>query len=424
MSIKFNAAIVAGVAAIVAAPAFAQSATIYGGGATLPAIAYIGSSFVTNGNRLSNPGDAGSLFPTYTAKALGGAKAVVSYCQTGSGLGRRALIGTQLNGTTQNTADGSCGSFTPAVSPVGFGAPSGQKAPDFAASDAPLSQAEYDTFLAGPYAATKKAPVQIPAIAGAVGLSYNNTDVSSLNLTATQICGIFNGTITNWNQLVTTAPSKALKVIYRSDGSGTTFSFSNYMTKNCTGSGLRTGDTFKTNVFPAGQAFPASFVGANGNSLVQNAVASTDGAIGYGEVADAKARLPQLKIATVAGKDPVNDLVAPTLTLLNDQVLTGVDGNGRPTKAPVVGAPTDYAGKNCLVLADPDSYATTSGYPIVAVSYLFAYETGNRNAKAVTKLLQAPYTGGVKRATTTVGAGTGFVFLAKSLSTTVSRCVN
>jgi len=201
MSIKFNAAIVAGVAAIVAAPAFAQTATIYGGGATLPAIAYVGSSFVTNGNRLSNPGDAGALLPTYTAKAFGAAKANVSYCQTGSGLGRRALIGTQLNGTTQNTADGSCGSFTPAVSPVGFGAPSGQKAPDFAASDAPLSQAEYDTFLAGPYAASKKAPVQIPALAGSVALSYNNTDVSSLNLSATQICQIFNGTITNWSSL-------------------------------------------------------------------------------------------------------------------------------------------------------------------------------------------------------------------------------
>lgn len=423
MSIKFNAAIVAGVAAIVAAPAFAQSATIYGGGATLPAIAYVGSSFVTNGNRLSSPGDAGSLLPTYTAKAFGAAKAEVSYCQTGSGLGRRALIGTQAGGTTQNPADGTCGSFVPAVSPVGFGAPAGQKAPDFAASDAPLSQAEYTTFLSGPYAATKKAPVQIPAIAGSVALSYNNTDVSSLNLSATQICGIFNGTITNWNQLAN-VPAKALKVIYRSDGSGTTFSFSNFMTKNCSGTGLRTGDTFAANVFPAGQSLPATFIGANGNSLVQNAVSTTDGAIGYGEVADAKARLPKLKIATVAGKDPVNDLVAPTLTLLNDTVLTGIDGNGRPTKAPVMGAPTDRAGKNCLVLADPDSYATASGYPIVAVSYLFAYETGNRNAKAVTKLLQAPYTFGVKRATTTVGPGTGFVFLTKSLSTTVSRCVN
>lgn len=110
----------------------AAQADLYGGGATLPASGYIGVSNALSTNRFSTTTDNASLFGrNRTVNTV-----VTNYCQTGSGTGRRVL-----QGTTGFSADGTCGLFS--GTPTGFGAPSLQTDPDFAASDVPLSQTEY-----------------------------------------------------------------------------------------------------------------------------------------------------------------------------------------------------------------------------------------------------------------------------------------
>jgi ABC-type phosphate transport system substrate-binding protein len=405
MSMKFKpvlatGVVAAGVLVAGAAQALGTPVTLYGGGATLPAIAYIGTGFYNNSDpthstRLSlsnSTGAAGSLFAAFTSKTTG--KPIVSYCQTGSGTGRKVLNGT-------NAANGTCGDFS--GTPTGFAAPGDMS---FAASDAPLSSAEYTTFINNK-GSTKVEPFQFPVIAGAVAMIYNNANVAAqLALTDAQVCGIAKGTISNWNQLNASFASKPIVFIYRSDGSGTSFSFTNHLSAVCTGQGFQT-----TSTFNVGNTPPAGSVAASGNPGVVTAIAAQDGAIGYGEVADAKLRNPDLKWATVNGKDPVGDLVAPKTTKLTDVALGTNDANGRPTTVAL--APTK---KGCVIVADPNTYANPTGsYPIVAVSYLMGYQKGNgTNYSKIRSLLKAPYTAADQKATTTVGTGTGFSFLAST----------
>ena len=355
-----------------AATAVPQPTTIiYGGGATLPANAYIGTGWLNAvpNLRLSNtlPPPAGiktnafaatatSLFAQYalsTAATVGSVNykagtVGVSYCQTGSGTGRRTL--TNQGGFL---ASAQCGDYSSGA--LGFSAPAGQSQPDFAASDAPLSQGDINAFAtttAGAnYSSTRTQVVQIPAVAGAVAVVYNNSDLlaakKQLNLTQSDICGIFSGQITNWSQLTHTpkfgtVPSKPIKLVYRNDGSGTTFSFTNYLSQVC-GTVSRPGDTAvsgynTTDTFQGGSNLtnsPAANLssaalnsagasGQNGNGNVVGYVAANDGAIGYAEIADAVARAKvggggNLKYATVSF---AADLLKTTGTLTNGQSTT------------------------------------------------------------------------------------------------------
>jgi len=433
MSLNIKTAIAAGIATLVISPAFAATQTLYGGGATLPAIAYLGSSFIGTNARLSNPQDDGSLFFEYGAFYAGtSSQAFTSYCQTGSGAGRRSLVGTPTSPTNpnpQNPADGACPStFAIPVSPGnGFSAPAGQQDPDFVGSDAPLSATEYTIFNNSTKLATRKGLVQVPAIVGAIGFSFKNSSASSLSLTTAQVCQIVSGAISNWSQLG--KPAKPLTFVYRTDGSGTTFSLSNHLTTVCSGFGFRTSDTFVANGTGVVNTAFANWVGASGNSGVQNTIAATDGAIGYGEVADTLARGGALKIAKYNGSSPTTSLKQPTLTVVSDQVITGLDANGRPVLGPAPLPAGATAG--CLQLATPDSYANVAGYPIIAVSYLMTYQK-NRVPTPLRKLLSSPYSSSVRNNVTTIDnskavptpiKGSGFNYVKNSQSTVLNNCV-
>ena len=429
MSIMFKKAGSIALIAAAVAPvgvSYAASTTLYGGGATLPAIAYVGSSFFSSpsSSRLTNPADAGSLFGVYSSLT---GKPKVSYCQTGSGTGRKVLDGVQ-------DASVACGSFVDGLSSRGFSSDSLIPSDaNFAASDAPLAQSEITTFNTDK-GATRVEPMQIPSLAGSIAIIYKNADVTTqLALTDAQICKIFSGQYTNWSQLG--KPSKAITVVYRSDGSGTTFGFTNHESKVCA---AFNGDHFATvSTFASGGiadstgatvALPSNFVGESGNPAVVTEIDAVDGAIGYGEVADAVARDPNLGIAKVNNKDPRTNLATTynlvSGSLLKDEVL-GTDDptTGRPTLVTTSPAPA-HAG--CVLIVNPDSYATsTLNYPIVAITYLDGYYAGNTVDKAnLQALFKMPYNGTTKSKVTTVGKGTGFGWLGGTgVSTTVTGAV-
>jgi phosphate transport system substrate-binding protein len=155
-----------------------------------------------------------------------------------------------------------------------------KKTVDFGASDVPMSATELTA------AGGADSVVQIATTLGTESLAYNLTGVSNgqLKLTPDTIAGIFLGKIKKWNDPALAAdnsgvslPNQAITVVHRSDGSGTTYIFTDYLSsvsadwKSGPGKG-------KSVNWPVGQ-------GAKGNEAVATTIKQTPGAIGYVELA-------------------------------------------------------------------------------------------------------------------------------------------
>ena len=142
---------------------------------------------------------------------------------------------------------------------------------DFAGSDAFLSEKEMSDM---------NPVIHIPTCMGAVVLAYNLEGVDELRLTGDIIANIFAGEIKMWNderikELNPQAllPSEAIIPVFRSDGSGTTFVFTDYLNKVSPMWASRFGVGKSVN-FPAGQA-------AKGNPGVAGVIKQTKNSIGY-----------------------------------------------------------------------------------------------------------------------------------------------
>ena len=164
---------------------------------------------------------------------------------------------------------------------------------DFAGSDAFLSDKEM----------AEMAPVvHIPTCMGAVVVAYNLDGVNELRLSGEVIADIFAGEIKMWNDERITAlnpdvklPAEAIIPVYRSDGSGTTFVFTDYLTKVSPAWASKYG-TGKSVNFPVGQA-------AKGNPGVAGVIKQTKNTIGYvgSEYAFAQ-KIPYAKIQNQRGE--------------------------------------------------------------------------------------------------------------------------
>ena len=170
-----------------------------------------------------------------------------------------------------------------------------EKTIDFAGSDAPMSKKEI--------AAAGGEVVHIPTVAGAVVAAYNLPGFSGeLKLDGAVLADIYMGKITKWNDAKIAAlnegaqlPDLAITPAWRTDGSGTTFVFTNYLAtqsdeyKNSVGMG-------KQVKWPVGQ-------GGKGNEGVMAAVQQTPGGIGYVEVNYATAnKIPFALMKNGSGK--------------------------------------------------------------------------------------------------------------------------
>ena len=142
---------------------------------------------------------------------------------------------------------------------------------DFGASDAPMT---------GEQAAACNGCVQIPWALTATGIGFKIPGVKKLNLTGPILAQIYLGKITKWNdsrikKLNPKAhlPGLTITPVYRSDGSGDTYAFSNFLSK--------VSGAWKKNIgYATSVGFPTG-VGAKGNSGVTATVVKTKGSIGY-----------------------------------------------------------------------------------------------------------------------------------------------
>lgn len=171
---------------------------------------------------------------------------------------------------------------------------------DFGASDAPLTEDQFKE---------AKGVMQIPWALGSVVAIYHVAGVPNhLKLTGPVLSEIYLGKITSWNDAKIAAlnpgvklPATKITPVYRSDGSGDTYAFTNYLS--------HVSPEWKSKVGTSTQvSFPVG-VGAKGSSGIAAAVPSTNGAIGYLTLAYViEDELEDALIQNAAGNYPVPGL--------------------------------------------------------------------------------------------------------------------
>jgi phosphate transport system substrate-binding protein len=180
---------------------------------------------------------------------------------------------------------------------------------DFGASDGPMS----DENLA-------KAPgklLHIPTVAGADVVAYNLPGNPALKLDGDTIAGIFLGQIKKWNDPKVTAlnpgvklPDQEIVVVHRSDGSGTTYIWTDYLSK--------ISPDWKTKVGTNTSVSWPTGIGGKGNEGVAGQVKQTPGAIGYVELIYASQnKMPYADVKNAAG-----EFVKPTLESITAALAT------------------------------------------------------------------------------------------------------
>lgn len=165
---------------------------------------------------------------------------------------------------------------------------------DFGASDGPMSDEQLSQ--------SKTKILHIPTVLGAVVPAYNVPGVSGdIKFTPAALAGIFLGKITTWNDPIIAKanpgvnfPAQAIVVVHRSDGSGTTFIFTDFLSKVSPewGTGPGKGTSVK---WPVG-------LGGKGNEGVAGMVRQVQGAIGYIELIYAEQnKIPYGSVQNAAG---------------------------------------------------------------------------------------------------------------------------
>jgi phosphate transport system substrate-binding protein len=217
-------------------------------------------------------------------------------------------------------------------SPVGSGEGIKQivnRTVDFGASDAPMTSEQ---------AAECNGCVTIPWALTATGVGYNLPGVNKLDLSGTVLAEIFLGKIKKWNdpriaKLNPKAklPGTTITPVYRSDGSGDTYAFSNYLAK--------VNSTWKSQVGVGTTVGFKAGIGAKGNDGVTSTVHGTPGAIGY----VAAAYLIAAGIHAAAVENSAGKFELPNLT--NIEEAASVVTKARPNSAVSIVDPPKKAAK-------------------------------------------------------------------------------
>ncbi len=243
------------------------------------------------------------------------------------------------------------------------------KTVDFGASDAPLKPAVLDA----------SGLMQFPMIMGGVVpvVHLKGIAAGQLKLSAENLADIYLGKITKWNDKKLVAdnpglslPAEDIAVVHRADGSGTTWIFTNYLTKISKEWKEKVGND-KAVQWPVG-------VGGKGNEGVAAFVGKVDGSIGYVEYAYAL----QNKMASVLLKNHDGTYVAPT---------------AKNFQAAAAGADWAHAKGYYMVLTDQPG---ANSWPITGASFILVYktQTNPEQAKDVLKFFDWSYKNGGKAA--------------------------
>ncbi len=225
----------------------------------------------------------------------------------------------------------------------------------YAGSDSPISSDDLPLFKG-------KTVLYFPIVISPITVPYNLPGIKSLKLDAPVIADIFQAKITKWNDPAIAAqnpgvklPSTPITIAHRSDSSGTTQNFSQFLVEGAPGV-WKLGSDSTIN-------WPANSQGGSGNSGVAQIVKTTAGAVGYVDYADAKAS--GLTWASI--KNQAGNYVEPSVQSATE------------------------AASNASVKPDLTFSAIwasgTQSYPITAQSWVLVYQ--KQSSSNTTKMLQA-----------------------------------
>lgn len=318
-----SAAVVLGLAAAAVAGSVSAQVVV-GGGATLPQKLY---------------GDI--LTP----------KTDWSYTGTGSGAGKKAFLTNNPQATAgrhfKKEYQGGDGSDWPTTQSV-----------HFAGSDSALNQVEFDDYELD-FQEDLGRIIQVPAVATSVTLPYKVGSVNDLSLSRQDVCDIYSGAKTTWNQVNASLPSTTIKVVYRTESSGTTELLSNYLVAACPGNGFQKSSTFLTVVATAASAaVKANWIGIAGSQGIVNVVTTNADSIGYVSPDYTIAGIPDTDIAAI------NAVVAKVENSLPTQ--NAIQSALASQSLPVVGT----ADAENPVEWVPEYALPSSGYPIFGTTNL------------------------------------------------------
>jgi phosphate transport system substrate-binding protein len=228
---------------------------------------------------------------------------------------------------------------------------------DFAGSDFALSSSQKPD--ADKRCGSGNQAIDIPMVPGPIAVGYNVPGVKDLQLSASTIAKIFSGKITKWNDQAIKSdnpnanlPSTGIQTFHRSDGSGTSYNFSNYLDNDA-----KSDWSYGVNKnwpAPGGQ-------GAKGTAGVAQGVKSTPGGIGYMEQSYAtQNNIPFAKVGDGNGNfiELTQDNVVKFLSYAK---VTGTNGDLALT--------FDYANKDA------------NAYPAILVTYEIVCQSGNKSDK-------------------------------------------
>jgi len=239
------------------------------------------------------------------------------------------------------------------------------KTVDFGASDMPMKPEELE----------KNGLIQFPAIMGGVVPVYNLKGIESgaITLTGSVLADIYLGRLKKWNEAPIAKlnpgvklPDQAISVVHRSDGSGTTFIFANYLSKVSPDWRSTVGEGTAVK-WPTG-------VGGKGNEGVANYVSRINGAIGYVEYAYAK----QNKLAVAKMMNREGAAVAP-----NDDSFKAAAANADWAKA---------AGMYLILTEQPGK----ASWPMTGASFILMHKVQEKpeHAKEVLKFFDWAFRNG------------------------------
>ena len=222
-----------------------------------------------------------------------------------------------------------------------------EKTVDFGGTDAPMT----DEALA----AVQNGIMHIPTVLGAVVMTYNLPGVNTeLKLTPEAISGIYLGTVKNWNDPAIAStnpdvnlPANPITVVYRSDGSGTTFVYTDYLSAVSPDWQQKVGKGTSVS-WPTG-------IGAKGNEGVTGQVKQTPYAIGYVELIYAK----QNNLAVAAVRNSAGSFVAPSLDSITAAAASTAGKMPEDLRVSIVNPPGATA------------------YPVASFTYLLVYKDQN-----------------------------------------------
>ncbi|MEY2749282.1 MAG: phosphate transporter substrate-binding protein PstS [Cyanobacteriota bacterium] len=205
---------------------------------------------------------------------------------------------------------------------------------DFGATDEPIKASEA--------AKVKRGVVQFPAVGGTIAVAFNKADCNGLKLTQKQVVDIFLGEIKTWDQLK--CGKGKITVAHRSDGSGTTFAFTNSLSAFSSEWKSKVGEG-KSVKWPVG-------VGGKGNEGVAGVIQNTPGAIGYLNQSFVRGNIKAAALQNKAGKFVMPTLAGGAAALNNIQLDARLAGE------------------------DPNP-AGDKSYPITTLTWILAYQEGN-----------------------------------------------